>query len=33
MLQGIDAVGTDLLLKTSTAAPTLRIADMTISGN
>jgi PmbA protein len=33
MLKGIDAVGTDLVLKTSTAAPTLRVADMTISGN
>jgi len=32
MLKGIDAVGTDLDLKTSTAAPTLRIAKMTISG-
>jgi PmbA protein len=33
MLQGIDAVGSDLVLKTSTAAPTLRIANMTISGS
>jgi PmbA protein len=33
MLKGIDAVGTDLVLKTSTAAPTLRVADMTISGS
>ena len=33
MLQGIDAVGSDLVLKTSTAAPTLRVANMTISGN
>jgi len=32
MLKGIDAVGTDLELKTSTAAPTLRISSMTISG-
>ena len=32
MLKGIDAVGTDLELKTSTAAPTLRISKMTISG-
>ncbi|HEX6766069.1 MAG TPA: metallopeptidase TldD-related protein, partial [Polyangiaceae bacterium] len=33
MLQGIDAVGTDLELKTSTAAPTLRVSNMTISGS
>jgi PmbA protein len=33
MLKGIDAVGTDLVLKTSTAAPTLRVSNMTISGN
>ena len=33
MLKGIDAIGTDLVLKTSTAAPTLRISNMTISGN
>jgi PmbA protein len=33
MLKGIDAVGTDLELKTSTAAPTLRVATMTISGS
>ena len=32
MLKGIDAVGTDLELKTSTAAPTLRVSSMTISG-
>jgi len=32
MLKNIDAVGSDLELKTSTAAPTLRIASMTISG-
>jgi PmbA protein len=32
MLKGIDAVGSDLELKTSTAAPTLRVAKMTISG-
>jgi len=32
MLKGIDAVGSDLELKTSTAAPTLRVARMTISG-
>ena len=31
--KGIDAVGTDLELKTSTAAPTLRVASMTISGS
>jgi PmbA protein len=33
MLQAIDAVGTDLVLKTSTAAPTVRVAAMTISGS
>jgi PmbA protein len=33
MLKEIDAVGTDLELKTSTAAPTLRVASMTISGS
>jgi PmbA protein len=33
MLKDIDAVGTDLEAKTSTAAPTLRIAKMTISGS
>jgi PmbA protein len=33
MLKGIDAVGTDLELKTSTAAPTLRVTSMTISGS
>ncbi|MFO7177801.1 MAG: metallopeptidase TldD-related protein [Pseudomonadota bacterium] len=32
MLKNIDAVGEDLVLKSSTAAPTLRIASMTISG-
>lgn len=32
MLKSIDAVGSDLELKTSTAAPTLRVAKMTISG-
>jgi PmbA protein len=32
MLRGIDAVGSDLDLKTATAAPTLRVASMTISG-
>jgi len=32
MLKGIDAVADDLDLKTSTAAPTLRIASMTIAG-
>ncbi|MGC4092120.1 MAG: metallopeptidase TldD-related protein [Polyangiaceae bacterium] len=32
MLKGIDAVGNDLLLKTSTAAPTLRVSRMTLSG-
>jgi PmbA protein len=33
MLKGIDAVGDDLELRTSTASPTLRVAKMTISGN
>jgi PmbA protein len=32
MMQGIDALGNDLDLRTSTAAPTFRIAEMTISG-
>jgi PmbA protein len=32
MLKGIDAVGDDLVLKTSTASPTLRVSRMTISG-
>jgi predicted Zn-dependent protease len=32
MLKGIDAVGTDLVFKTSTAAPTIRVSSMTISG-
>jgi PmbA protein len=32
MLKAIDAVGDDLELKTSTAAPTVRVASMTISG-
>ncbi len=32
MLKGIDAVGSDLVLKTSTAAPTLRVSRMTLSG-
>jgi PmbA protein len=32
MLKGIDAIGNDLVLRTSTAAPTLRVAQMTISG-
>jgi len=32
MLKGIDAVGSDLEAKTATAAPTLRVAQMTISG-
>ncbi|HEV8247229.1 MAG TPA: metallopeptidase TldD-related protein, partial [Polyangiaceae bacterium] len=32
MLKGIDAIGNDLTLKTSTAAPTFRVASMTISG-
>jgi PmbA protein len=33
MLKGIDAVGDDLELRTSTASPTLRVARMTISGS
>lgn len=32
MLKGIDAVGDDLDTKTSTASPTIRIAEMTIAG-
>jgi PmbA protein len=32
MLKSIDAVGSDLELKTSTASPTLRVSGMTISG-
>ncbi len=32
MLRAIDAVGDDLALKTSVASPTLRVANMTISG-
>ncbi len=32
MLKGIDAVADDLTFKTSTAAPTLRVASMTIAG-
>src|SRR6478735_5651277 len=32
MLKAIDAVGDDLELKTSTAAPTVRVSSMTISG-
>ena len=32
MLLGIDAVADDLDLKTSTAAPTFRVANMTIGG-
>jgi len=32
MLKGIDAVGSDLDLRTATAAPTIRIAKMTIAG-
>jgi PmbA protein len=32
MLKGIDAIGSDLNMKSSTAAPTLRVATMTISG-
>ena len=33
MLQNIDAVGSDLVLKTSTACPTLRVSQMTIAGS
>ncbi|AKT39397.1 TldD/PmbA family protein [Chondromyces crocatus] len=33
LLQRIDAVGSDLDLRTSTAAPTLRVASMTIAGS
>jgi PmbA protein len=32
MLKSIDAVGSDLVLRTSTAAPTFRVKSMTISG-
>ncbi|HET9933285.1 MAG TPA: TldD/PmbA family protein [Polyangiaceae bacterium] len=32
MLKGIDAIASDLVLKTSTAAPTLRVNRMTLSG-
>lgn len=32
MLRGVDLVGTDLDLKTSTAAPSFRVASMTLSG-
>ncbi len=32
MLKSIDAVGSDLVLRTSTAAPTFRVRSMTISG-
>ena len=33
LLRSIDAVGTDLELRSSNAAPTLRIAEATISGS
>jgi predicted Zn-dependent protease len=33
MLKNIDAVADDLVLKTSTASPTLRVSSMTISGS
>lgn len=33
MLQGIDLVGNDLDLKTSTASPSFRVSKMTLSGN
>jgi PmbA protein len=33
MLQNIDAVANDLVLKTSTACPTLRVSQMTIAGS
>jgi len=32
MLQGIDAVGTDLDFRSSTAAPTIRFAELVVSG-
>jgi PmbA protein len=32
MLQGIDAVGDDLDFRSSTAAPTLRFAELVVSG-
>jgi PmbA protein len=32
MLKNIDAVGNDLVLKTSTAAPTFRVREMTVAG-
>jgi PmbA protein len=32
MLKGIDAVANDLEMKTATAAPTFRVAAMTIAG-
>jgi PmbA protein len=32
MLQNIDAVASDLVLKTSLACPTLRVSEMTIAG-
>jgi PmbA protein len=33
MMQNVDAVASDLVLKTSTASPTFRISDMTIAGD
>ncbi len=33
MMKNIDAIGNDLEFKTSTAAPTIRIANMTVAGN
>jgi PmbA protein len=32
MLQGIDAVGSDLLFRGSTGAPTIRFKELTVSG-
>jgi PmbA protein len=33
MLRGIDAIGTDLEHRSSTAAPTIRFAELTVSGS
>ena len=33
MLKNIDAIGSDLKMRGSSGAPTLRIAEMTLSGN
>jgi PmbA protein len=32
MLQGLDAIGNDLTFRGSTGAPTLRFAELTVSG-